>query len=90
MKRHRINLHIREDVSPALYRALAALAPKPRAERLRVIAELGLQLELRRSEAESGERNSAPIAELPALRAEDWSGEGSFRADLEWVIGHAR
>lgn len=32
MKRLRINLHIRDDVSPGLYDALEGLPPRPRAE----------------------------------------------------------
>ncbi|BAU49840.1 hypothetical protein SVA_3292 [Sulfurifustis variabilis] len=43
MKRLRINLHIRDDVSPRLYEALASLPPRPRAELLRRLAELGLR-----------------------------------------------
>jgi len=39
----RINLHIRDDVSPLLYQVLAALPPKPRAEFLRKIADIGLR-----------------------------------------------
>jgi hypothetical protein len=41
----RINLHIRADVSPQLQAALADMPPRPRAERLRRLAELGLQIE---------------------------------------------
>ncbi len=41
----RINLHIRSDVSPRLYAALAVMPPRPRAELLRKLAELGLQIE---------------------------------------------
>ncbi len=44
MKTLRINLHIRSDVSPRLFEALSKLPPRPRAEFLRKIAELGLQL----------------------------------------------
>ena len=44
MKMLRINLHIRNDVSPKLFEALANLPPRPRAEFLRKIAELGLHL----------------------------------------------
>lgn len=43
MKRLRINLHIRADVAPRLYEALADLPPRPRAELLRRLAELGLR-----------------------------------------------
>ena len=43
MKRLRINLHIRDDVSPRLYAALAGVPPRPRAELLRRLAELGLR-----------------------------------------------
>lgn len=43
MKRLRINLHIRDDVSPRLYETLAGLPPRPRAELLRKLAELGLR-----------------------------------------------
>jgi hypothetical protein len=43
MKRLRINLHIRADVSPRLYEALAGVPPRPRAELLRKLAELGLR-----------------------------------------------
>lgn len=43
MKRLRINLHIRDDVSPGLYDALEGLPPRPRAELLRKLAELGLR-----------------------------------------------
>lgn len=45
MKTLRINLHIRSDVSPKLFEALASMPPRPRAERLRKLAELGLQIE---------------------------------------------
>lgn len=40
----RINLHIRSDVSPKLYEALASMPAKPRAELLRKLAERGLQV----------------------------------------------
>lgn len=43
MKMLRINLRIRDDVSPRLYEALTGLPPRPRAELLRKLAELGLQ-----------------------------------------------
>ena len=39
----RINLHIRDDVSPYLYQTLIILPPRPRAEFLRRIAEIGLR-----------------------------------------------
>lgn len=45
MRTLRINLHIRYDVSPRLHVALASMLPRPRAERLRKLAELGLQIE---------------------------------------------
>ncbi len=91
MKRLRINLHVREDVSPALYRALAPMAPKPRAERLRAIAEVGLQLEPRTAGpgSGSGERGSQVVAELPPMEDEE-SIAAAFGADLERLIGHAR
>lgn len=38
----RINLHIRDDISPLLYTALIDLPGKPRAEYLRRLAEIGL------------------------------------------------
>lgn len=41
----RINLLIRRDVAPHLYAVLAPMPPKPRAEFLRKIAELGLRLQ---------------------------------------------
>lgn len=41
----RINLHIRVDVSQVLHAALVGMPPRPRAERLRKLAELGLQTE---------------------------------------------
>ncbi len=41
----RINLHIRDDVSPFLYQTLVILPPRPRAELLRRIAEIGLRTE---------------------------------------------
>lgn len=43
MKMLRINLRIRDDVSPRLFETLANLPPRPRAELLRKLAELGLQ-----------------------------------------------
>lgn len=43
MRMLRINLHIRDDVSPRLYEALVDLPPRPRAELLRKLAECGLR-----------------------------------------------
>lgn len=42
MKMLRINLRIRADASPRLYAALSDLPPRPRAELLRRLAEIGL------------------------------------------------
>lgn len=42
MKMLRINLRIRSDVSPRLYAALIDLPPRPRAELLRRLADIGL------------------------------------------------
>lgn len=42
MKMLRINLRIRRDVSPRLYAALIDLPPRPRAELLRRLADIGL------------------------------------------------
>jgi len=43
MNTMRINLHIRDDVSPRLFAALASLRGRARAEFLRNLAERGLQ-----------------------------------------------
>ncbi len=55
----RINLHIRDDVSPYLYQTLIILPPRPRAEFLRRIAEIGLRTE--HNPASSPETSKASV-----------------------------
>ncbi len=73
MKTLRINLHIRGDVSPKLFEALASMPPRPRAERLRKLAELGLQIESGQlhSMTVSPCRTPAPVMQASASALED-------------------
>lgn len=64
MKVLRINLHIRQDVSPQLYEALATMPARPRAELLRRLAELGLRLQQR--------------GRLPSTEAQAAAGDRAF------------
>lgn len=83
----RINLHIRSDVVPRLYAALATMPPKPRAEFLRKIAELGLQIAHR--PAPSSENSKTMVANpdphAQTDRAVD-SAPDAFGADLVSAI----
>lgn len=69
----RINLHIRSDVSPKLFEALANMPPRPRAERLRKLAELGLQIESCQlhSMTVSSCGTPAPVMQVSASALED-------------------
>jgi hypothetical protein len=84
MKMLRINLRIRDDVSPRLYEALASLPPHPRAELLRKLAERGLQpVELPHSE--SG-RDGVPID--PGTQDDSQlSDRAAFGDELVRVVG---
>lgn len=68
----RINLHIRVDVSQVLHAALVGMPPRPRAERLRKLAELGLQIESGQLHSlnggSCGTSASAMRTSLPALK----------------------
>lgn len=86
MKTLRINLHIRSDVSPKLYQTLVAIPPRPRAEFLRRVSEMGLQ-------ASENSRFSPgnPVAIAQTVHNEDAAGVGSARQnfgdDIANVVG---
>ena len=79
----RINLHIRADASPRLHAALASVSPRPRAERLRGLAELGLQMETGQLHSQRADPNpiGAPNARSSAADMTETTTEG-FANDL--------
>lgn len=80
----RINLHIRVDVSRVLHAALADMPPRPRAERLRKLAEIGLQVESGRL---PGRAIDLATAKSPmAAHVSNGSNE-IFSSDLANLIG---
>lgn len=86
MKTLRINLHIRSDVSPRLYQTLAALPPRPRAELLRRVSEIGLHV------SESSQVSFRNLgATVQAVSNEggtnDGSGKQNFGNDIANVVG---
>lgn len=89
MKTLRINLHIRDDVAPRLYVALAVMPPRPRAELLRKLAELGLQIESGQLHSLRVDSNhlKAPSAEASAVEVADNATEG-FGNDLAGLVGN--
>ena len=78
----RINLHIRSDVSPKLFEALSKLPPRPRAEFLRRIAELGLQFT-------EGRASTSSCISVPsrAPAAGSDSAQENFGDDITNLIG---
>jgi hypothetical protein len=84
MKRLRINLHIRDDVSPRLYEALAGLPPRPRAELLRRLAELGL-LPVASPTLRPHPDESVTPSDTP--QASDPRGRDAFGDELVRVVG---
>jgi len=84
MKVLRINLHIRSDVSPRLYEALSRLPPRPRAELLRRLAELGLHVQ-RGELAANGASITSPTGAIPGAPADRSGSEAvddAFGADF--------
>lgn len=80
----RINLHIRPDVSQTLHAALAVMSPRPRAERLRKLAELGLQVESGRLQERT--INSAKVKSAPTAHV-SIGGNETFSSDLANLLG---
>jgi hypothetical protein len=84
----RINLHIRSDASPRLFEALAKLPPRPRAELLRKLGDLGLQI----SEGaiplpKYSTPSRAPSTERPAFDTD--SPNENFGDDITSLVGSA-
>lgn len=84
MKILRINLHIRSDISPQLYETLAALPPRPRAELLRRLAELGLR-PIAVTTSSTWEETPARKADTPNMASA--SDRELFGAELLRVVG---
>lgn len=82
----RINLHIREDISPRLFQALVNIPPRPRAELLRKIAELGLQIEDGRLDSLDSRRSSVPASSEQASAVASGHGAPGFGDDLAGLV----
>lgn len=85
MKTLRINLHIRSDVSPKLYEALAHMPPRPRAEYLRKVAEFGLQVTT--SSTHVAPTRAGAVTNISKTTAAD-SVKDSFSNDLVGLLGN--
>ena len=84
MKMLRINVRIRDDVSPRLFETLANLPPRPRAELLRKLAELALQpASLPAQQFRSDESSSA--VNMPQGR--EATDRNEFGDELVRVVG---
>lgn len=84
MRMLRINLHIRDDISPRLYEALVNLPPRPRAELLRKLAECGL-----RPVAPPDSRSYTDSVPLPPSSEDhsELSDRAAFGDELVRVVG---
>jgi hypothetical protein len=78
----RINLFIRPDVSPKLHDALSKLPPRPRAELLRKIAEIDLQVTVFPPDHIAASNHSA----IAAGQISTPAAEGSLGSDLMSVV----
>ncbi len=83
MKTLRINLHLRSDTASKLFDALVDLPPRPRAEFLRKIAEIGLQCTL----GQSTYTATAPHSELARHHGTREHSNETFGDDLASVLG---
>lgn len=86
MKVLRINLHVREDISPRLFQALVNIPPRPRAELLRRIAELGLQIGDGRLDSLDSRRSAAPASSEQASAVVPGHGTPGFGDDLAGLV----
>lgn len=80
----RINLHIRFDVSQVLHAALAGMPPRPRAERLRKLAELGLQVE---SGQLQGLTTGTATSKFASVAHASNGSNDTFSSDLANLLG---
>jgi hypothetical protein len=85
MKTLRINLHIRNDVSPKLYEALAHMPPRPRAEYLRKVAEFGLQVTTASTHVSS--TRTGDLTSISKTTTTD-SVKNNFSNDLVGLLGN--
>lgn len=84
MKMLRINVRIRDDVSPRLFETLANLPPRPRAELLRKLAELALHPASLPAQQFRSDESSAAVNMSQGREATD---RNEFGDELVRVVG---